>query len=137
MLFAKALCTVTFIATAAPAWGMGQPEHSAVAVTSSPAGEQLALTFKIDLKNAMVVNLEGPWKLELKSSDGLAFASTTLDKAAFDEKMPGYKLTTTAKPTKPAGTVNYTLTAFVCTKDKTRCFREVHQGAHQWQTAAK
>jgi hypothetical protein len=119
------------------AFAMGAPDHSKVAVDAKPAGDKLQLVFKVEPTNGLHINMEGPWKLELKSSDGLAFAKTTLGKDAMDEKLPGFTMTTTAKPAKPAGEVEYSLVAFVCTNDKTQCYREVHNGKAAWKTAAK
>ena len=42
-----------------------------------------------------------------------------------------------AKPEKPAGEVEYSMVAFVCTKDKAQCFREVHKGKVPWKVAGK
>jgi hypothetical protein len=116
----------------------GKPEHSTVEATVAPgASDALTLTFKVVPKTGMKINLEGPWKLELKDAADLPLAKTTLVRADLDEGMTGYTVTTTAKPAKTEGTVNYSLTSFICTTDKTQCYREVHTGTLPWKAGAK
>jgi hypothetical protein len=62
----------------------------------------------------------------------LSFEKTTLGKADMDTALPGFVLTTAARPTAPKGQIKYTLTSFICTKEKTQCYREVHTGAFDW-----
>lgn len=115
-------------------FGFGnKPEHSSVEVTSTKKGDNLEFTFKVKPTAGIHITLEAPWKLALKQTDGLAFASTDLNKAAMDDKLPGYVVATTAAPGKVSGKMAYALTAFVCTENKTQCFREVHNGEVDWQ----
>jgi hypothetical protein len=126
------MCLVLF------AFGFGKPEHSAVKVSVKPG--ELAkpadpptkiFTFELQMQPDMVLNHDGPWKLEIKAHDGLGLAKTTFDKAELDDKIPGYAVTATAA--KAAGELEYQMTVFVCTKEKTQCFREVHKGKYSWQ----
>lgn len=110
-----------------------KPEHSSVEVTSTKKGEALEFTFKVIAAPGIKVTLEAPWKLALKQSDGLAFAATDFNKAAMDDKLPGYVVATSAAPGKDAGKLTYALTTFVCTDNKSQCFREVHNGEVDWQ----
>lgn len=124
----------TLLLAAAPAFAFGsKPEHSAVDVETKAEGDKLKLVFKPRPLEGMVINEEGPWKLEVKKADGLAFAKTTMTKDDIDFKTPGWTLATTAKPAKDAGEVEYAMTVFVCTKDKTQCFREVHDAKAAWK----
>jgi hypothetical protein len=123
------------LAAAAPAFAFGaHPEHSAVDVQAKDDAGAKQFTLKIEAKSGMVVNFDAPWKLELKGHDGLSVAKTSYAKADMDEKLPGFVFA--AKTEKPQGDLEYALTAFVCTQDKTQCFREVHNGKAAW-TAAK
>lgn len=129
-LFAALLVT----AFAGAAYGFGKPQHSAVEVDvkDDAGGKQFVL--KVKPNSDMVVTLDAPWKLEVKGHEGLAFAKTTFNKADMDDKLPGFVVT--GKTDKAKGDLEYSLTSFICTKDKTQCFREVHTGKQAW-TAAK
>jgi hypothetical protein len=130
------LLPLVLLASLARAEG-GAPDHARVAVASRTVGDKLELSFKVVPEAGLHVNMEGPWKLELKRHDGLAFAKTTFAKSDMQEKVPGFVATTSAKPSQAKGDVEYSLVAFVCTDDKTQCFREVHSGKAAWSTAAK
>ncbi len=121
----------------ATARGADLEKHSKVDVTSVPKAGNLELTFKVLPTNGLHINLDGPWKLEIKGHEGLAFDKDTLAKKDLNEGLTGFVVTTKAAPAKPAGELEYALTAFVCTDDKTACFREVHNGKATWSVAAK
>lgn len=127
-----ALLTLCLASTA-----LAAPEHAKIDAAAQSAGDKLQLTFKVVPDAGLHANMEGPWKLELKNTDGLALVKTTFAKGDMDDKLPGFVVQTTAKPAKLGGDVDYTLTAFVCTDDKTQCYREVHTGKLPWKTAAK
>ena len=133
---ATALLFLT-MALSGQAFAFGEPRNSSVAVDAKPQGQNLQLAFKVSPKAGLHINLEGPWKLEIKNTGGLAFAKTTLVRTDMDEKLPGFILTTTAKPAQAHGEVAYKLTAFVCTNDKTQCYRDVHTCKAPWKVAAK
>ncbi len=124
-----------FLMFAGVASGFGEPKNSKIEITSAPAGDQLEFTFKISANAGHTVTFEAPWKLEVKNHDGLAFASSTFNKDNMDEALPGYKVKTNAKPTKQNGEFEYSLVSFICTSDKTTCYREVHKGKHPWAMA--
>jgi hypothetical protein len=111
--------------------------HGDVKVDTKLTGDNLEFTFKVEPKPGLEINLEGPWKLELKTSDGMKFAKTTLGRGEFDDKSESFKFATTAKPSKPSGEIEYKFVTFVCTKAKTQCFRDVHEGKTPWSMAAK
>ncbi len=131
----KILIATVLAATAATV--LAADVHGTVKVDTRPAGENLEFTFKNEPNGGLVINLEGPWKLELKSSDGLTLAKTTFTRAELDEKNASFTFATTAKPAKPEGEIQYKFVAFVCTKDKTTCYRDVHEGKTSWKVAAK
>lgn len=110
--------------------------HGTVKVDVVPAGDSLEFKFTNVPNAGLVINLEGPWKLELKKSDGLAFAKTTLARGDLNESDASYKLTTSGKPTKGEGELEYKFITFVCTKDKTTCYRDVHEGKTPWKSQA-
>ena len=109
------------------------PEHAKIDAAADKAGDKVELRFKVVPESGLHVNMEGPWKLELTGTDGLGLQKTTFAKGDMDEKLPGFVVKTAAKPAKAAGDVEYKLTAFVCTDDKTQCYREVHTGKLPWK----
>lgn len=113
-----------------------EEKHSALEVSSKIDGDKLSLSFKVVPGKDMIVNFEAPWKLEIKKAEGLSFAKTTLQRPDMDDKLPGYVLQSTAAPASSSGEVEYSAIVFVCDKDKTRCFREVHAGKHGWKKPA-
>jgi hypothetical protein len=128
---------IVLAALAAATTARADDKKSKVDVTTAAKGDNLEMTFKVVPVNGLHINLEGPWKLEIKEHDGLAFSSDKFARKDLDEKLTGYVVTTSAKPAKPSGEVDYALTAFVCTDDKTACYREVHTGKAPWSVAAK
>jgi hypothetical protein len=92
------------------------------------------MTFKVVPKEGMAINMEGPWKLEIEAPEGTSLAKKTLEKADMDAKLPGFVVSGTLKGPIPKGgyVAPYKLIAFVCTADKTKCFREVHKGEVRW-----
>lgn len=130
LLIATAL---TWVSTAA--WAADV--HGKVQVATVPDGDNLAFTFTNVPDAGLVTNLEGPWKLELKSSAGLKLAKTSFGRGELDEKNASFSFKTTEKPAAASGTIEYKFITFVCTKDKTTCYRDVHEGKTDWKVAAK
>jgi hypothetical protein len=122
---------------AVPSLALGAEVHSSIKVDAREVGDVVELTLKTVPNDGLIINLEGPWKLEVKKADGLTLAKTTLTRGEFDEKEAQFKVVTTAKPAKPEGEIEYKYVAFVCTKDKTTCYRDVHEGKSSWKLAAK
>jgi hypothetical protein len=107
------------------------PKHSKVETAVTAEAGDLVLMFKVDPTSGNVINVEAPWKLDIKKSDGLKLTSTQLKQKDFLPAIPGFLLK--AKPDKDAGELEYNLTAFVCSKNKENCFREVHAGKLPWK----
>lgn len=119
------------LALSSTAWALGANDHSTVSVQTVVKGDGLALTFKVSPASGLHINMEGPWTLEIKNPTGLSMAKTTFRKTDMDEKIPGFAVTG-AKPEAPHGSFDYQLTAFVCTNDKTQCYRDVLTGKADW-----
>lgn len=111
---------------------VAKPEHSSMQGQAIIEGAKLKLEFKVLPKADMVVNDEGPWKLEIKKADGLVFAKTVLVKTDFDLKLPGFIAQAEIKDKTTKGEIEYVATVFVCDKAKTRCFREQHSEKLSW-----
>ena len=104
--------------------------HSAVAVKGRWEGKALSLDFVVEPQSALHINDEGPWRLELAAVPApLKLTKSTWDRSDFDAKLPGFKVRGEALGAAPvSGKVAYKLTAFVCTNDKTQCYRDVLTG---------
>jgi hypothetical protein len=115
-------------------WGdiaFGETSNATVEVVQEAQGEKVALTFKVVPQNNLVVNDEGPWALNLAPSQDFAkkIEKVKYTKSDFDFKIPGIKIAIPT-PEKAQEDLEYSLTAFICTADKTRCYREVIKAKH-------
>lgn len=111
--------------------------HSKVDITTAPKADSLELTFKVLPTDGLHINLDGPWKLEIKSADGLVFEKTTFVKKDLKEDLTGFVVSTKGAPAKKSGELEYSLVSFVCTNDKTACYRDVLTGKAPWSVATK
>lgn len=88
---------------------------------------RVQFTFKTVPSGNLIVNKEGPWKLEILSSGKIQFDKKELKRADWKEDIAGFSLVSAPAKT-TSEKIKYKLVAFVCTKDKSQCFREVIQG---------
>jgi hypothetical protein len=131
----KSLAGALFMVASSGAVAASAPEHSKVAISQKKDGDSLAVVFKVEPNKGMNITLDAPWKLDVEAKD-LSFAKTTLAKSDMDTALPGFILKTVAKPAASQGQLKYTLTSFICTKEKTQCYREVHTGTFDWNLQA-
>lgn len=120
--------------------GFAEPKHSKVEVSPKKSGQQLEWTFKVTPNPNMVATFEeAPWSLTLKDTKGLKFEGATADAKSgqvkfahdkLDQSLPGYKVKATAS--EKTGKMKYEFHTFICTKEKSRCYREVHKGDLNW-----
>jgi hypothetical protein len=101
--------------------------------------------FKIEPNKGLAISTDGPWQLDISNINSVESQKLTFKKSNFDEKVPGYKVSmdelkkssglAPSKSGSPTATklksFNYKLTAFICTIDKTKCFRDVIKGEAQ------
>ena len=103
--------------------------HSKV-VTKASAIPNLDIELVIQPDENMKINQDGPWKLEISNLEKANAAKTKLVKEDMNFSLPGFKLSLNGA--QAGGKCDYKLTAFVCTKDKSQCFRDVHTGSLKW-----
>lgn len=108
-----------------------QATHSKVDVKVAMKDGSLALSFTISPEAGNVVNAEAPWKIELKKFDGLKVEAPLLKGDEVVKSLPTVIMK--ASPVAASGTAEWTVTAFVCSKDKTSCFRDAHSGKVEWK----
>lgn len=108
-------------------------KHSSIAVSKEKLKDgRLQFTFKVIPSEKMIINMEGPWKLDLKKHDGIEFATTKLVKSDMRETLPGFLAESNSPPAAKSGKIDYQMIVFVCTKDKGQCFRDVHKETFAW-----
>lgn len=94
---------------------------------------ELTMTFKIAAGEGMMLTHQAPWSVTLTEVEGAQLEGAkegkfeTLD---YDKELPGFTVKTTSTADK--GSANYKMKAFVCTKDKSRCFPQTHKGKISW-----
>lgn len=117
-------------------FGFGKPTQTTLETHSEVTKDgKLEVNLKVKILDEKVngFSFEGtPWSLKIKKSEGANFSSQTFDEKALDHNMPGYKITSDGNIS-DSGKIEYSLVAFVCTKDKTRCYREAHNGTYDWK----
>lgn len=92
------------------------------------SGNQVEFTFKTLPSDGLAINAEGPWKLEIKNPVDVKFEQTELKRSEWKESDASFSSKGLIDPKKTSSAISYKLTAFICTKDKTQCFREVLEG---------
>ena len=108
---------------AAAGYGFAKGPAKATVQITSVKGTKLV--FKTVPNDGLVINHEGPWSLEIKSITGAKANVTTLKRADWKEDTATFDLPVVADASAKEAEVQYMLTSFVCTKEKTQCYREV------------
>ena len=120
------LITMATVLISSEAFGAGKAQ---IEVTGKPqADKRIEFTFKTYPVGDLVINKEGPWKLEIISSGKIKFDKTEYKRADWKEDLAGFTALGSASKGN-SETIKYKLVAFVCTKDKSQCFREVVDGS--------
>ncbi len=120
-------CVWSFSPFTAKAEGKAAGKATVEVTALSQPDSRVQFTFKTVPHGDLVVNKEGPWKLEIISSGKIQFDKKELKRPDWKEDIAGFLLTSAPSKTK-SEKIKYKLVAFVCTKDKSQCFREVVQG---------
>jgi hypothetical protein len=105
--------------------------QSKIELEAVPADATVSFNFKVVPEGNMVINEDGPWRLDIQSADGVNMDRQKFEKADIDFKFPGWKVN--GKTSATSGEIEYRATVFVCTKDKAQCFRDVHKGKLPWK----
>ncbi len=110
--------------------------HSEVKPQSSVSGQTVELEFKVTFdETKIMISKEGRWRLVLANVQGLKLETKDgkFETLAFDDKLPGFKVKAGIDGAATTGKVDYTVKAFVCNTDKSRCFPETHKGTLEWK----
>lgn len=96
-----------------------------VQISSSKDKGATKLVFKTVPNDGLVINHEGPWSLEIKNITGVKSNVKTLKRSDWKEDTATFDLPVVADASAKEADVQYKLVSFVCTKEKTQCYREV------------
>ena len=127
--FLPAILVTSFVAIASsqasPALAAGK---ATVEITATQLKDKkIQLTFTTKAATGLVINPEGPWKLTVKDAGTIKLDKMEYKREEWNEKNATF--TATGVPSdKKTTDVNYKMIVFVCTKEKSQCFREVVEG---------
>lgn len=110
-------------------------KHSSVEPKTKVVGDTLEIELLVKPDAGMKLTPEGPWSVTFTQAPGLKLEMKDgkYVNKAFDEKLPGFKLTAPIESKVSSGKVEYDLKAFVCTEDKKQCFPQQHKGSFDWK----
>lgn len=109
--------------------GFGKPKYSSIQVKDDNSKQQMI--FQVVPTENMAINADAPWKLEITEAKGVDLPTRKFGKEQLNEDIPGYAVKLN-KAKEKSGSIAYKFIAFICTKDKTQCYREVHNLKHTW-----
>lgn len=104
------------------------PAKAIVQVSSVKDKGSKKLIFKTIANEGLVVNAEGPWHLEIKDAKGIKPTAMDFKRSDWKQDIAGFEVPLAEDSAAKSAEVQYKLTAFICTKEKTQCYREVIEG---------
>ena len=99
-----------------------------VSVSSKKEGKNVTLSFATLPGEGLKINGDGPWKLEIKDAKGIKLDKFELKRDAWKEDIAGFQVKGTPASDAKSLEIQYKMTTFVCTTDKSMCYREVVDG---------
>ncbi len=107
-------------------------KHSEVEITSKRLDKKIEVEFKVKAHNDYLITLEAPWSIELSKPEGISFSNKkdVFKSKKMIEKIPGFKETVELQDGAKESSFDYKIKAFVCTKDKKRCFPQSLKGSY-------
>jgi hypothetical protein len=86
--------------------------------------KRVELAFKTHPSEDLAINKDGPWKLILLSTGKLKFHKKEYKRSEWNEEIAGFNIVSSPTNIK-SETIKYKLIAFICTKDKSQCYRDI------------
>jgi hypothetical protein len=83
------------------------------------------MIFSTKPASGLIVNDEGPWKLEIKGSKGVDFKVKEVKRGEWIADVAGFRVDYSPVAGAKDAEVEFKMVTFVCTKDKSICYREV------------
>lgn len=124
--FVWALISVGIFCHPNPSRGDGGPYAKVEVTQGASSTNHKEIIFEVTPLQNLMINEDAPWSLNV-TSGGVKFTRDKLKKEDYNPKIPGFSITLVELPKAPSE-LSYELTAFICTKDKGRCYREVVKG---------
>lgn len=110
-------------------------KHSKVETKAVANAQELELDILVKADSGYQLTADAPWLLTLNNVKGLKL--TTKDGKfstnTFDEKLPGFKVKAPLESGVNAGSIEYSVKAFICTDDKKQCYPQFHKGTIDWK----
>lgn len=128
----KLLIVASSFLVAAITFGFLPPKHSKLSTKVETNKNGLVnITFLVQPNKGMTITEKAPWELKIKGYEGLKLEGKKMPLRIkkFDPKLPGFSLS--AQKTfsaKGKNWVLYEIRSFICTKDKSTCYPELHKG---------
>lgn len=118
-------------------WGFGS-SHSQVHTTISNQDQNLSIIFSVKANEDMEITQQAPWSLTIINPKDIDRSEEgDIKITGYDEKVSGFTFQPKIKPNINEGSFDYVLKAFVCTKDKKRCYPQTHRGTIKWSLKQK
>lgn len=114
--------SITLLTSNSDAMAAGR---ASVKVTSASTKTGSVLTFATVPSEGLKINDEGPWKLEIKSSKGAQVSTKEFKRSDWKESIAGFEVPITPEKNAKEAEISYKMITFVCTAEKTMCYREV------------
>lgn len=116
---------------AAISFGFGKPEHSTVSVTKSGN----TINIKAIPNEGLKITYDAPWSLKFKNVKGVELEKNSMKKDELNTSDASYNIK--FSPASKDWNADFEFVSFVCTEDKTKCYREVHKGKINKQSETK
>lgn len=115
-------------------FGFGE-KHSQVETKTVVVGQNLEIEVLVKPDADMVISRDAPWQMVFTQAPGLKLEMQDgkFVSKAFDEHLPGFKVSAPIAADSKSGRIDYDIKAFVCTKDKKQCFPQQHKGSIDWK----
>ncbi|SMF34007.1 hypothetical protein [Pseudobacteriovorax antillogorgiicola] len=112
-------------------------KHSSLETSVENQGQDLTIKFKIKANDGLELTHQAPWSVTITEAKDLSLETKNgkFVTKEYDKDLPGFTLKTKAQS--QSGSFNYKMRAFVCKKDKTKCFPQTHKGKIDWSVAKK
>ena len=107
-------------------------KHSDVTITTKKQDQKLEVEFKIEAHDNYLITLEAPWSIELSNPKGLSFSNKekVFKSKNMVSELPGFKEKVLLIEGAKESSFDYKIKAFVCTRDKKRCFPQSLKGTY-------
>jgi hypothetical protein len=105
-------------------------EHSALKPQVTNNGHAVEAVFVITANPGLELTFDAPWTLEVSNTKNLDVTDKNdLVVKDFDKSVSGMRFKAKASQKAESISFDYKIKAFVCTKDKTRCYPQTHKGS--------